>query len=326
VTWARAAVRNSLAARPAETQDARVPGFEIPQGLAYPYGGPDPALNEWITELPGIVASLAQRWSLTLGRPYQPGGSASWVAPVRTAAGERAVLKVGWWHDEARHEADGLRVWDGRGTVRLLDSLVTGPTSALLLEACEPGTPLSQAMPPLERDVVVARLLRRLWIAPPSRQPFRPLTDMCDRWADRFDEQYATARAAGRVQLDPGIARAGIELFRSLPRTAERSVLLCTDLHHDNVLAAQREDWLVVDPKPYAGDPAYDPLQHMLNFPDRLAIDPAGLARRMAALLDLDAGRVHQWLFARCVQESVPEPRLRAAATRLVLLLSGWSR
>jgi hypothetical protein len=74
---------------------------------------------------------LACRWSLRLGPPFQPGGAASWVAPARTAAGDRVVLKVGWWHDEAAHEADGLRAWDGAGTVRLLGSLVTGSTSAL---------------------------------------------------------------------------------------------------------------------------------------------------------------------------------------------------
>jgi streptomycin 6-kinase len=87
-------------------------------------------------------------------------------------------------------------------------------------------------------------------------------------------------------------------------------VLLCTDLHSGNVLAAQREPWLAIDPKPYVGDPTYDPLQHRLNFPDRLALHATGLAARMADLLDLDAERLRQWLFARCVQESIDQPEL----------------
>ena len=33
------------------------------------------------------VAELADRWSLRLGEPYQPGGLASWVAPASDAAG-----------------------------------------------------------------------------------------------------------------------------------------------------------------------------------------------------------------------------------------------
>ncbi len=199
--------------------------------------------------------------------------------------------------------------------MRLFDTLVVDETSALLLEACEPGTVLSQVLPPPEQDAVVAGLLWRLWIEPPVGHPFRALQSMCDWWADEFEEKYAAA-PGGRT-LDPGLARAGIELFRSLPGTAERSVLLCTDLHPANVLAARREPWLVIDPNPYLGDPTYDPLQHMLNFPERLVADPAGFAQRMADLLDLDAPRLRQWLFARCVQESVDQPYLRSVAIDL---------
>ncbi len=68
-------------------------------------------------------------------------------------------------------------------------------------------------------------------------------------------------------------------------------MLLCTDLHAGNVLAAQRAPWLIIDPKPYIGDPAYDVLQHMLNCEDRLAADPAGLANRMADLAGVGSGQ-----------------------------------
>ncbi|MQA79216.1 MAG: hydroxyurea phosphotransferase [Streptosporangiales bacterium] len=74
---------------------------------------------------------------------------------------------------------------------------------------------------------------------------------------------------------------------------------------------------LVIDPKPYVGDPTYDALQHMLNHDDRLTADPAGFAERMAGLLDLDPERLRLWLFARCVQESPARPALRDAAVAL---------
>ena len=142
---------------------------------------------------------------------------------------------------------------------------------------------------------------------------------MCssDLWADRFEAEHGEAIARGAEHIDQGLARAGIALFRELPRTAESSALLLTDLHHDNVLAAQREPWLVIDPKPYVGDPAYDTLQHMINFPERLAADAGGFADRMAGLLDLDPRRVRLWLFARCVQESPEWPELREVAAAL---------
>jgi streptomycin 6-kinase len=44
------------------------------------------------------------------------------------------------------------------------------------------------------------------------------------------------------------------EAGRALPDTADSQVLLCTDLHGDNILAAQRAPWLVIDPKPDTGD------------------------------------------------------------------------
>ena len=136
---------------------------------------------------------------------------------------------------------------------------------------------------------------------------------MCDAWAAQFE-----ARSTGSAGLlDPGLARTGIELLRTLPATAEREALLCTDLHAGNVLAGHREPWLVIDPKPYVGDPTYDALQHVLNCTERLAGDPAGFAARMADLLGLDPARLACWLFARCVQESIDEPVLREVAARL---------
>jgi streptomycin 6-kinase len=254
---------------------------------------------------------------LQLGEPFQPGGQCSWTAPATDPAGASLVLKVGFWFPggEERDEAAALRIWAGNVAVRLLASGESESAYALLMERCLPGTPLGQALPEPEQDRVVAGLLRRLWERPHAAYPFRPLVQMCAAWAEEFERDYAAADPADRI--DRGLARAGIALFRELPRTADSRVLLCTDLHGDNILAAQRAPWLVIDPKPYVGDPAYDVLQHMLNCEERLAADPAGLAARMAGLAGLDAARVRQWLFARSVQESVCSPLMRQVARRL---------
>jgi streptomycin 6-kinase len=223
------------------------------------------------------------------------------------------VLKVGRRHYEADHEADGLQVWQGHGTVRLLAA--TRPddaTDALLLEACEPGTSAS-SLPEADQDVVVATMLRALWIAPPVDGPFRPLSSMADAWVTGLD-----AARAERLVGDPGIVRAGVALFRDLSRTADGPpVLLVTDLHAGNILAARRQPWLVIDPKPYAGDRTYDPLQHMLNCPQRLTTTPRVFVDRFAGLLDLDRPRLTQWLFARCVLGCCEQPELAAVARTL---------
>jgi streptomycin 6-kinase len=291
-------------------------GFPVPEYLEQT-AAREPPVREWIGLLPQIVAGLASRWSLSVGEPFQPGGQCSWTAPATDRSGAALVLKVAFRFEggEERDEAAGLRAWEGNGAVRLHAACDTGAAYGLLLERCLPGTPLGKVLPEPDQDVVVAGLLRRLWAHSYEGYPFRRLAEMCRAWAAEFEAGYAASPPAAR--LDPGLAREGIALFRELPGTAASQVLLCTDLHGDNILAARRAPWLVIDPKPYVGDPAYDVLQHMLCCEERLAADPAGLAGRMARLAGLDPGRVRLWLFARTVQESVGARILHPVARQL---------
>jgi streptomycin 6-kinase len=267
----------------------------------------------WLRALPDAVAELAERWSLQVGEPFQPGGQTAWVARARDRTGRDLVLKVGRAHEEAEHEAEGLRAWQGRGVVGLHAAARLPGSIGLLLERCRPGTPLGECVCEAEQDVVVTRLLAGLHQAP-TDGPFRPLAQMCDMWTAGFLRRSA---AAPPRLVDPGLARDAARLFTQLPRTAERQVLLCTDLHAGNVLASSGEQWLVIDPKPYVGDPCYDLLQHALNCPKRLVADPVGLARRLAALAHVDADRVRLWLFARCAVEGLERPDLAATARTL---------
>ncbi len=197
------------------------PPFPLPRNLVE--AAEQDGREAWLAALPVTVARLAEQWSLMVGAPFQPGGQTAWVAPVRDVRGNEMVLKVGWRHPEALHEAEGLLAWAGHGAVRLYATEDLGDTVGLLLEAC---------------------------------RPFRSLQVMCDQWAEEFEMKVAAARSS----VDRGLAREGIGLFRTLPATADREVVLCTDLHAENVLAAEREPWLIVDPKPHVGDPTYDPL------------------------------------------------------------------
>jgi streptomycin 6-kinase len=249
------------------------------------------------------VQELERRWSLTMGEPFA-GGTGAWVAPVRLACGGSAVLKIGVPHFEADQEADGLRFWNGDPTVRLLRH--DEESGGMLLERCEPGNPLS-ILPQPEQDIVIAALLRRLWRTPPAGR-FRPLSSMTRYWT-------AETEGAAERWPDAGLVRAGLLLFEELPRTAAANVLLATDLHAGNVLRAQREPWLVIDPKPFVGDPAYDATQHLFN-----RSDPAGGIDRMADLLSIDRDRLRLWTFARAAAEPRDDwndPRLLAVARAL---------
>jgi len=228
---------------------------------------------------------------LTVGAPFQDAGC-SWVAPVTRADGSAAVLKVAMPHMEGRDEIEGLRFWDGNPTVRLLE--VDEKVGAMLLERCVPGTPL-RALPEREQDAVIAGLLRRLWRPPAPRSRFRPLSEMLEYWA-------AETLAAADDWEDAGLVREGLRVFEELG-VEEDGVVLATDLHAGNVLRAEREPWLVIDPKPFVGDHAYDATQHLFNCRGRLRADAQGTIRRFADMLETPAERVNLWMFARAAAE-----------------------
>jgi streptomycin 6-kinase len=265
----------------------------IPARLAVACGNV-PERTAWLARLPDTLRDLQRQWSLTLGAPFDGDEvSCSWVAPVTLADGATAVLKVGMPHMEGEHEIDGLRFWSGDPTVRLLagdDNL-----GAMLLERCEPGTAL-RSLPEPDQDVVIARLLRRIWRVPAAPHPFRPLSEMTAHWSN---ETLAQAEHWPDVDL----VREGLRLFKELPQSAPSHPLLATDLHAGNVLRADREPWLVIDPKPFVGDPAYDATQHLLNCGAMLRSDPKNTIRRFADLLEVDCERVRLWTFARAAAE-----------------------
>ena len=118
---------------------------------------------------------------------------------------------------------------------------------ALLLERCLPGTPLAEAGAETALDVF-AELLPRLW--KPAGAPFRPLAEEAAWWLESLPANWERfGRPFERRLLD-----AGLEALRELPPTQGEQVLLNQDLHGENVLAAQREPWLTIDPKPLAGE------------------------------------------------------------------------
>ncbi len=250
--------------------------------------------ENWLGRLPVALRRLETEWSLSLGAPFEgDDGTCSWVAPVSLSDGRTAVLKIGMPHMESAQEVDGLRFWDGDPTVKLLES--DCGAGAMLIEYCEPGIAL-RSEPEPEQDVVIARLLRRLWRRPSGFYRFRHLAEMLAHWS-------AETMARTESWPDSGLVSEGLRLFDELSKPRAADVLLATDLHAGNVLRAQREPWLVIDPKPFIGDPAYDATQHLLNCEQRLLADPEETIKRFADLLQVDRRQVRLWSFARAAAE-----------------------
>jgi streptomycin 6-kinase len=190
------------------------------------------------------AAECGRAWGLALGEPYPP-GAAGYAVRVTLPDGTPAVLKLSHPHRESEHEADALASWEGDGAVRLIDR--NDARHAILMERCEPGTPLSAAGPEAALDVLID-LLPRLW--KPAGAPFHSLADEAAWWAGYLPEEW---EGAGRP-FERRLLDAAIEALEALAPSQGEQVLLHQDLHGDNVLAAQREPWLAIDPKPLVGE------------------------------------------------------------------------
>jgi len=199
------------------------------------------------------------------------------------------VLKIQKPHRESDHEADALALWDGEGAIRLLDH--DPDQHALLLELCLPGTPLSAAGQDTALDVLV-ELLPRLW--KPAREPFNSLADEAAWWADYLPSQEWSAA--------PRLLEAALEALRELPSTQGEQVLLNQDLHGDNVLAAEREPWLVVDPKPLAGEREFAVAPIVRSFElGHSKRDVLHRFDRLTSELGLDRERARGWAIAQTI-------------------------
>jgi streptomycin 6-kinase len=289
--------------------------FPIPDGLARinreTFGE---AGERWLAALPALLEEYATRWNLILGPPFVP-LSYNYVAPAtRRADGSRAVLKIGvaegTVQNERIAEIEALRLFDGRGIVRLLDA--DPERGAMLLERLTPGAMLTEVA---ARDVeeatrIAARVMKRLRRpAPPAPYPFPSVAD----WAAGLN--CLRGHFGGTTGPFPAaLVDEAQALFADLLAATDSPMLLHGDLHHFNILSAAstetrdaRLSWLAIDPKGILGDPGYEvgallynPDPHMLALPQLVPL----LARRVAVLaeeLDMDRARIRGWGVAQAV-------------------------
>jgi streptomycin 6-kinase len=257
----------------------------------------------WLAGLPVLREEVARAWELRLGEPFPL--SYHWVAPATRADGTRAVLKLGVPSaDHLPVEAATLECWSGAGAVRLL--AYEPAWGALLLERADPGTPASALVPGRDREATEAILgvMRRLHAAPVPRKGLPDLESQGEAFRRHlrvFPGDHPLPRAV--------VGRAG-RLFDELCASATERVVLHGDLHHDNVLLAEREPWLAIDPHGVVGDPGYEAGSMVYN-PDParreeelVALAPARV-EQLADGMGLPVERVTAWAFVKAVLSDV---------------------
>lgn len=261
---------------------------------------PEPQISgdDWLLQLPRLVEASLADWELTLdGDPMH--GVCALVLPVRLHDDSTGVLKVTWPHADAEHEHLALQHWGGRGAVRLLAANPGRWT--MLLERLDGGRDL-QDVPIDEACLVIGELLRQL--DHPALPQLRRLSAVATRLAERL------------VSAPPAIPRRFVEQARTLlsdlvTDDAIDSRMVHTDLHYWNVLAADRQPWLAIDPKPLAADPAFAVTPTLWNRWDE-AIASGDLRRHLRRRLSIvcetagiDEERARAWSIVREVQNGL---------------------
>lgn len=256
--------------------------------------------TDWLARLPGIVADLLGRWECVRDGDVMHGGMGL-ILPVRRRSGQAMVLKVSFPHPDNGHEPDAYAAWDGRGAVQLHER--DDKRYAMLLERGETST-LGHIQDADEVMAVAGRISRRLAVPAPPGLP--RLQDQAAGWEDQLlkDVEELTPELPRRV------VDAALETVRELGHD-QPETLVHGDLHPGNILRAEREPWLAIDPEGRVGDPAYD-AGTLLKFRavKLLAtgeVPEAALRRALdifAEAAEVDRDRARRWAQLLAVQDS----------------------
>ncbi|HYI52354.1 MAG TPA: aminoglycoside phosphotransferase family protein [Microlunatus sp.] len=248
--------------------------------------------TDWLDELPDLVAAQCRRWDLDPDGDLRHGSNAL-VVPVRRGA-ERWALRLSPPGDDVALEAAALRFWDGRGTVRLVD--VDPDRRALLLEWVAPGRSLEQ-LPLTDTVPVIGEVLRRLAVDAPAE--VLSTGDLIAAELEGWPGRWSALGRPGPDQLLGSAMRAA----EAVREPATPGLAVNGDLHFGQILSAEREPWLVVDPVLLRGDIGYDLGRLLWSRLDELPGDDR-VRDHLAAVVDaagLDLWRAQQLVVVRAM-------------------------
>ncbi|HEY8602530.1 MAG TPA: aminoglycoside phosphotransferase family protein [Thermomicrobiales bacterium] len=252
----------------------------------------------WLRALPALLARLAAQWSLTLAPPF-PSIAINYVAPATRPDGAPCVLKVSRHIEDTRYEIAALRLWDVEGAVRLLAA--DAERGALVIERFMPGTELTD-IADVDDDTatgIAARVLTKLWRPAPTVHELCPL----DRWCAAYDRNR-DALSGGVEGFPSGLFLHADALRHELLASTVTPTVLHGDLHHHNILATGRAEWLAIDPKGLVGDPCFDVCQFFRNSHSMPPTVNRRRLDRFCADLGLDRERVKGWCLVHSVLDA----------------------
>jgi streptomycin 6-kinase len=231
----------------------------------------------FLKALPDLIAEASARWGLTDVEPvsnlsFNFVAFAKQPSPFGRGQGEgNVVLKIGVRNDELISEMAAMRLFNGDGACRLIDS--DEERGFLLLERLTPGVMLSTLEDDEQATHIAAEVMQKIWrdlesgsLLPNTRQQAVGLQNKFIRLSDWFDglKKLRAKFNGGTGPFDKNLVERVEQSVRDFFIENHKPVLMHGDFHHFNILSSER-GWLVIDAKGVIGPAGYEVGPFLIN-------------------------------------------------------------
>jgi streptomycin 6-kinase len=258
--------------------------------------------REWMERLPSLISLIEDLWSIRVAEPYTT-LTYHYVAPAIKENGAEAILKLGVPGLYIDREAECLNRYRGNGAVQLFE--FDSDLGALLLERIHPGSSIKELSDRIAIKTFVG-VMNRLHAASIIDVKLPTVKD----WFQGF-QRLRNKFGGDTGPLPPKVFDKAESLYSDLASSMDKDVLLHGDLHHENILASERSQWIAIDPQGVVGEPCYEigaflrnPMPEILTWPDLDKVT----RRRVAQLSEITGyctERISGWGYAQAVLSAI---------------------
>jgi streptomycin 6-kinase len=175
-----------------------------------------------------------------------------------------AVMKVGY--SPLENEYNCLREFAGRGACEVFACDLAH--HVILEQRITPGTTLLEVTNQDDRIDKFVSLFENLHVVPSADAAFPTIHEVMNRrlgYIRTREDCHFLSRVIDKAK----------NTLQSLCSKCTNQILLHGDLHHQNILLSQDQNYLIIDPIGYIGDPVFDVSRFiMLEFDDNLTSAP----------------------------------------------------
>lgn len=254
--------------------------------------------QQWLKQLPELIKQCEKQHAIKIEKVLDD-LSYNYVANAIDDSGQPLIIKIGVVNTGFSNEIDALTAMAGSGVVKLIHADKT--LGMMLLEKLIPGKTLATVTNDNEATTIACSLMQQIVQAVPENHEFKTTQDWFKRFDKKVDSSYISTKLIDKAQV----------IARELHQSISKYMLLHGDLHHFNILSAQREPWLAIDPKGVIGEHEFEVSALMRNpIPDIVtAMKTKAVLKNRADIiceqLRFDRQKVLAWAFTTTVLASV---------------------